>query len=124
MYRDRPLYEPLAPRSDAQQFSLEVRLEGLWILRCGGPVVQAGPPPQVGYPLASRISTLLDGDVWPLFKTGHGFNTVPAPKVGQRAVATDALRVTGSKSGFRDPVPRRAAIREFCYQMTKFLEGQ
>jgi len=61
MYRDRR--EPLALRRDAQQFSFEVPLEGLWILRCGGPVVRAGPPPQVGSPLASRISTLSDDDV-------------------------------------------------------------
>ena len=63
MYRDRPLRQPIALRSDAQQFSFEVRVAGLWILRCGGPVVRAGPPPQVGSPLASRISTLSDGDV-------------------------------------------------------------
>jgi hypothetical protein len=51
------------------------------------------------------------------------FHTVKASKVGQRAVATDALRVTGSKSGFRDPVPRRAVSFDILRNTVFLGEG-
>jgi hypothetical protein len=99
----------VAPLCDAYPFSVGVRREGLGTLRCGGPVVRAGPPRHVECALASLLANLPRPGGRALFPIEQGSNQQHA--VAQKdELCSGVIRM--AEPGRAELLERRARLME------------